>query len=47
MAIHAELLEWKRNSWWFVVDKRDGKRPVGKLIHKWEDNIKMDLKHVK
>ena len=28
------------------MDKRDGKRPVGKLIHKWEDNIKMDLKHV-
>jgi hypothetical protein len=29
-----------------VVDKPDGKRPVGKLIHKWENNIKMDVMHV-
>jgi hypothetical protein len=29
-----------------VVDKGDGKRKLGKLIHKWEDNIKMDLKHI-
>jgi hypothetical protein len=24
----------------------EGKRPLGRLIHRWEDNIKMDLKEV-
>jgi hypothetical protein len=26
-----------------LVGKREGKRPLGKLRHRWEDNIKMDL----
>ena len=26
--------------------KREGKRPLGRLIRKWEDNIKMDLQEV-
>jgi hypothetical protein len=24
----------------------DGKRPIGRARHRWEDNIKMDLKEV-
>jgi hypothetical protein len=26
-----------------LVGKSDGKRPIGRLKHRWEDNIKMDL----
>ena len=29
-----------------LVGKPDGKRPLGRAIHRWEDNIKMDLKEV-
>jgi hypothetical protein len=27
--------------------KPEGKRPLGRLRHRWEDNIKMDLKEVR
>jgi hypothetical protein len=26
-----------------IVRKSEGKRPFGRLRHRWEDNIKMDL----
>jgi hypothetical protein len=29
-----------------VVRKREGKRPLGRPRHRWEDNIKMDLQEV-
>ena len=29
-----------------VVGKPEGKRPLGRPRHRWEDNIKMDLKEV-
>ena len=29
-----------------LVGKCDGKRPLGKLGHRWEDNIKMDHQEV-
>ena len=29
-----------------LVGKLDGKRPVGRPRHRWEDNIKMDLQEV-
>jgi hypothetical protein len=29
-----------------VVGRLQGKRPVGRLRRKWEDNIKMDLKEI-
>jgi hypothetical protein len=28
----------------FLVGKPEGKRPVGRLRGRWEDNIKMDLR---
>jgi hypothetical protein len=28
------------------VGKPEGKRPLGRPRHRWEDNIKMDLKEV-
>ena len=30
--------------WW---GKPEGKRPLGRLRHRWEDNIKMDFKEVR
>ena len=29
-----------------LVGKPEGKRPVGRLRHRWEDNIKMDIQEV-
>ena len=34
----------KRNAYWDVVGKREGKRQHGRCWHSWQDNIKMDLK---
>jgi hypothetical protein len=28
------------------VGKLEGKRPLGRAMHRWEDNIKMDLQEV-
>jgi hypothetical protein len=29
-----------------LVGKPEGKRPLGRLRHRWEDNIRMDLQEV-
>jgi hypothetical protein len=29
-----------------LVGKREGKRPLGRPRHRWEDNMKMDLQKV-
>jgi hypothetical protein len=33
----------KRNVYRLLVRKPEGKRPLGRLRHRWIDNIKMDL----
>jgi hypothetical protein len=33
----------KRNVYRLLVGKSEGKRPLGRLRHRWIDNIKMDL----
>jgi hypothetical protein len=33
-----------RNAYRILVAKPEGKRPLGRLRHRWADNIKMDLK---
>jgi hypothetical protein len=42
-AGHVERLGEKRNAYRLLVGKREGKRPLGRLRHRWIDNIKMDL----
>ena len=37
--------EW-RGIYRVLVGKPEGKRPLGRPIRRWEDNIKMDLKEV-
>jgi len=29
-----------------VVGKHEGKRPLGRYKHRWEDNIRMDLREI-
>jgi len=42
-AGHVALMGEVRGVHWVLVGKPEGKRPLGKPRHRWEDNIKMDL----
>jgi hypothetical protein len=43
---HAARLGERRGVCGVLVGKPEGKRPLGKSMHRWEDNIKMDLQEV-
>jgi hypothetical protein len=34
----------RRGAYWVLVEKPEGRRPLGKTIRIWKDNIKMDLR---
>jgi hypothetical protein len=36
----------KGNSYRILVGKAEGKRPLGRPRHRWEDNIKMDVREI-
>jgi hypothetical protein len=36
----------KGNAYGILVEKPEGRRPVGKPRRGWEDNIKMDLRDI-
>jgi hypothetical protein len=36
----------KRNAYRILVEKPEGKRPLGMPRPKWEDNIRMDLREI-
>jgi hypothetical protein len=36
----------KRNAYRILVDKPEGKRPLGRPRRRWVDNIKMDLREI-
>jgi len=36
----------RRGIYRVLVEKPEGKRPLGRHRHRWEDNIKMDLQEV-
>jgi hypothetical protein len=36
----------RRGSYRVLVGKPDGKRPLRRPRHRWEDNMKMDLKEI-
>jgi hypothetical protein len=36
----------KRNAYRILVEKPDGKRPLGRPRRRWADNIKMDLREI-
>jgi len=45
-AGHVACLGERRGVYRVLVGKPEGKRPLGRPRHRWEDNIKMDLQVV-
>ena len=45
-AGHVARMEQSRYAYRVLVGKPEGKRPSGRPRHRWEDNIKMDLREV-
>jgi len=43
---HVASMGGKRGIYRVLVGKPDGKRPLGRPRHRWEDNIKMDIQEV-
>jgi hypothetical protein len=39
-------MEEKRDAYRILVGRPEGRRPLGRPRHRWEDNIKMDLQEV-
>jgi hypothetical protein len=36
----------QRNAYWISAGKPEGKTPLGRLRHTWEDNIKIDCRKI-
>jgi hypothetical protein len=45
-AGHVARMGEKRNAYRILVGKPEGKRPLGRLRRRWEDNIKMDVRQM-
>jgi len=45
-AGHVARVGERRGVYRVLVGKPEGKRPLGRPRHRWEDNIKMDLQEV-
>jgi len=45
-AGHVACREERRGAYRVLVGKPEGKRPLGRPRHRWENNIKMDLQEV-
>jgi superfamily II DNA/RNA helicase len=43
---HVARMGEKGNAYTILVGKPEGKRPLGKLRRRWEDNMKMDLREI-
>jgi hypothetical protein len=43
---HVERMGEMRNSYKILVEKPEGKRPLGNPRRRWEGNIKMDLREI-
>ena len=43
---HVAHMEQSRNAYRVLVGKPEGKRPLGRPRHRWEDNNRMDLREV-
>jgi hypothetical protein len=40
---HVARMGERRGAYMVMVGRPDGKRPLGRHIHRWEDNIKINL----
>jgi hypothetical protein len=45
-AGHVARIEERRGVYRVLVGKPEGRRPLGRHRHRWEDNIKRDLQEV-
>jgi hypothetical protein len=45
-AGHIAYMGKSRVAYRVLVDKPEGMRPLGRPRHRWEDNIKMDLREI-
>jgi hypothetical protein len=43
---HVAYIVEGRDVWRFLVGRHKWKRPLGRPRHRWEDNIKMDLREI-
>ena len=43
---HVARMNEKRGVYRVLLVKPEGKRPLGRPRHRWEDNIKMDMQEV-
>ena len=43
MNQETEIMGQRRGVYRVLVGKSEGKRPLGRPRHRWEDNIKLDL----
>jgi hypothetical protein len=43
---HAACIGEMRNACKILVEKPEGKRPLGRPRRRWEDNIRMDLREM-
>jgi hypothetical protein len=46
-AEHVARMGQGRNAYRVLVAKPEGKRPLGRLRHRWKDNIKIDLREIR
>jgi hypothetical protein len=45
-AGHVARMGAKRNAYNALVGKHEGKTPLGRPKHRWDDDIKMDLREI-
>jgi hypothetical protein len=45
-AEHVAQMGSKRNVYIILVEKQEGKRPLGRPRRRWVDNVKMDLREI-
>ena len=45
-AGHVTRMEEGRSAFKIITSKPTGKRPLGRPRHRWEDNVRIDLKKV-
>jgi hypothetical protein len=45
-ARHVARIGGERNMYKVLVEKPEGKRPLGRPRHMWEDGIRMDLREI-
>jgi hypothetical protein len=40
-------MEEMKNAYKILVEKPEGKTPLGRLVRRWEDNFRMDLREIR